>query len=252
VIDLTPLVRIGLLLVRPGTLILGTPPFGGLHAPAPVKIGLTVLVAVALLPIAAVPDIDGPAALATAVAREFAIGLALAMAIRALVAAAEFAGHLAGFQMGLSYSAIVDPQSGVRNNLLASLYGNTAVVVFLVSNAHHALLRALGDSYASLPIGAGHVGGALPQATAALLGMTVAFAARLAAPIVLVLIVAELALALVARSAPALNLLAVGAPVRIIAGLVVLGLVLPAAVAALSGMGPGALQAGVGAAQAFR
>ena len=57
-----------------------------------------------------------------------AIGLALALAIRALVAGAELAGQLAGFQMGLSYGAIVDPQSGVRNNVIAALYGNVAML----------------------------------------------------------------------------------------------------------------------------
>ncbi len=164
-IDLTPLLGLGLLLVRPGTLILTAPAFGGAYAPAQVKIGLTLLLAHRA-------DADRPRCRRSdrrrvwpvVVAREMAIGLALGMAIRALVAAAELAGHLAGFQMGLSYSAIVDPQSGVRNNLLAALYGNIAIITFLLTNAHHAFLRALRDSYESLPIGVGHIGGSLPQA----------------------------------------------------------------------------------------
>lgn len=251
-IDLMPFMGIGLLLVRPGALIISAPGFGGVYAPAQVKIGLTLLLAIVLAPSASLPAIDSGASLALIVTREMAIGVALGTAIRALVSAAELAGQLAGFQMGLSYSAIVDPQSGVRNNLLASLYGNIAMITFLLTNAHHAFLRALRDSYESLPMGAGHVAPSLPQAIVGLLGLVFSFGARLAAPLVVVLVITEIALALIARSAPALNLMAVGAPIRVIVGLILLGFVAPAAVGVLSGVSSTVLQAGVHAAEAFR
>ena len=251
-IDLTPFMGIGLLIVRPGTLILTAPGFGGVYAPAQVKIGLTLLLGFALMPTISLPAIGSATGLALVVAREMAIGLALGMSIRALVAAAELAGQLAGFQMGLSYSAIVDPQSGVRNNLLSALYSNIAIITFLLMNGHHAFLRALRDSFDSLPIGGGHIGNSLPGAVMALLGLVFSFGMRLAAPLVLVLVITEIALALVARSAPSLNLMAVGAPVRIIIGLVLLGFVAPAAVGVLSGISGTVLQAGVRAAEAFR
>ena len=251
-IDLTPFMGLGLLIVRPGTLILAAPGFGGAYAPAQVKIGLTLLLAFVLLPTVTMPAIGSAVGLAVVVTREMAIGLALGMSIRALVAAAELAGQLAGFQMGLSYSAIVDPQSGVRNNLLSALYGNIAVITFLVMNGHHAFLRALRDSYESLPMGIGHIGSSLPAAVMGLLGLVFTFGARLAAPLVVVLVITELALALIARSAPALNLMAVGAPIRIMIGLILLGFVAPAAVGVLSGISGTVLQAGVRAAEAFR
>jgi flagellar biosynthesis protein FliR len=250
--DLAPFTTLGLLLVRPGALMLGAPAFGGAYAPATVKIGLTLLLALTLAPLVQVPQDVSGTGIALVVAREMAIGVAFSLAMRALVAAAELGGHLIGFQMGLSYSAIVDPQSGVRNNLLAMLYANIATVVFLLTNAHHAFLRALADSYVSLPIGTGGIGASLPQAITGLLGLVFAFGARLAAPLVVVLVVAEVALALIARSAPALNLMAVGAPVRIIAGLILLGFVAPAAVGVLSGLSGTVLQAGVRTAEAFR
>src|SRR2546421_589957 len=80
-----------------------------------------------LMPTVTIPSVGSATGLAVVITREMAIGLALGMSIRALVAAAELAGQLAGFQMGLSYAATVDPQSGVRNNLLSMLYGNIAV-----------------------------------------------------------------------------------------------------------------------------
>lgn len=251
-IDLTPFLGLGLLLVRPGTLILASPSFGGVYAPAQVKIALTVLLAIALLPSVGVPPPASTVGLAFMMAREMGIGLALALAIRALVAASELGGHLVGFQMGLSYSAIIDPGSGVRNNVLSVLYANIAMVVFLLTNAHHAFLRALGQSYESLPIGAGHIGESLPQGVVALLVLVFSFGIRLAAPLVIVLLITELGLALVARSAPALNLMAVGAPFRLIVGLLVLGFVAPAAVGLFSGATARVLELGVHVAESFR
>jgi flagellar biosynthetic protein FliR len=252
VIDLSPILALGLLLVRPGALIMASPAFGGVYAPAPVKIGLILFLALALTPVTAPPAIGSGAGLAIVIARESAIGIALALGTRVLFAAAEFAGHLAGFQMGLSYSAIVDPASGVRNNVLATLYSNVAMVTFLLTNAHHAFLRALRDSYDRLPIGSGAIGASLPQSVTAMLGLVFSVGTRLAAPVIIVLLICELALALVARSAPALNLMVVSAPVRLAIGLILLGVVTPAAVGVLAGFSSTVLQAGLRAADAFR
>jgi flagellar biosynthetic protein FliR len=252
VIDAAPLLHLGVLLVRPGALLMAAPGFGGTYAPVPVKIGLTVLLAIALVPAAVVPAASASLHLAGIVARELVIGLALALAIRALVAVAELAGQLAAFQIGISYGALVDPQSGVRNGLLAALYANIAVLTFLATNSHHAFIRALRDSYEALPIGAGDVAASLPQHVIGLLALVFTFGMRLAAPLVVVLVVAEIALALIARSAPALNLLAVGAPLRVLIGLFLLGLVAPAATGVLASLCATVLQAGIALAGAFR
>ncbi len=220
--DFAPAITFALLLVRPGTLIAFSPAFGGTFAPPTIKIGLTVFLALALLPVSQPASAGALLPLVAVAAREAAIGLALALAIRVIVAGAELGGHLAGAQMGLTYGATIDPQSGVRNPLLSILYGNLALVMFLAIDGHHAFLRALVQSYAAVPMGLGGVGPSLPEAMAALLGAVFVFGARIAAPVMAVLIVTEAAMALIARSAPALNLMAVGAPIRLIAGLLAL------------------------------
>jgi flagellar biosynthetic protein FliR len=252
VIDLTPFVALGLLLVRPSTLIMTAPTFGGVFAPAPVKLGLTLFLALALVNQTPVPAIGSAVGIVLVIAREMAIGLALSLATRALMAAAEMGGHLAGFQMGLSYAATIDPASGVRNNVLSTLYSNVAMVAFLLTNTHHAFLRALRDSYERLPIGAGQIGASLPQAITEMLGLVFSFGVRLAAPLIIVLLVAELALALVSRSAPALNLMVVSAPIRLLLGLALLGVVAPAAMGVLNNLSGSVLRLGIHAAEAFR
>jgi flagellar biosynthesis protein FliR len=222
VIDLGFVTRLGLLLVRPGALVLAAPPFGGLYTPTPVKIGLTVILGVVLAPAVAVPGEVATAGLALLVARETAIGLALAFAVRVLMAGAELGGQLAGFQLGFGYAATVDPNTGARNNLLASIYSALTLYTFLSLDAHHALLRALADTYRLVPIGYGFHAATIGRTAASLLGVVFVFGIQVATPIVIVLLVAELAIGLVSRAAPALNLMVIGFPVRLLAGLIAL------------------------------
>jgi flagellar biosynthetic protein FliR len=252
VTDLTPFFGLGLLLVRPGALIISAPILGGAYVPAQVRIGLIVFVALMLLPTTSVPAVPSAMGMVAVVARESAIGLAFGLAIRVVIGSAEFAGHLAASQMGLSYAATIDPSSGARHTSIATLYGNIAMVTFLAVNAHHAFLRALGDSYTRLPIGLGEVGASMPDMVTSLLGLTFTFAVRLAAPFIVVLVVVELGMALVTKAAPTLNLILLGAPVRVLIGLLIMGLVAPAAVGVLGNMSTGAVQLGIRAAEAFR
>jgi flagellar biosynthetic protein FliR len=154
--------------------------------------------------------------------------------------------------MQLSYGATIDPQSGVRNPLLAVLYGNIALITFFAIGGHHAFLRALHQSYVDLPVGAGGLGGALPQEVARMLGTVFTLGARLAAPVVIVLLIVETALAMLSRSAPALNPMGVGAPVRLVVGLLVLAVVVPTVAALVAGTSSAILQLAVRAAGAFR
>jgi flagellar biosynthesis protein FliR len=140
----------------------------------------------------------------------------------------------------------------VRNPLLSALYGNLALVTFLMIGGHHAFLRALHQSYVDLPIGAGGIDASLPQTVADMLAVVFVLGARLAAPVVVVLVVSEIAMALMARAAPALNLMAVGAPVRLLIGLAILPLVVPAVVGLISGTSGSIVQVALRAAGAFR
>src|SRR4051812_5384412 len=97
--DLTPVVRLALLLVRPGMVVMLTPGIGGQHVPAMAKVGVIVLVALGLLPSVSVPAAANGVALAVLVARELSIGMALAFVLQALIAGVEFAGHLSGYQI---------------------------------------------------------------------------------------------------------------------------------------------------------
>jgi flagellar biosynthetic protein FliR len=252
VTDFSPLSRLAVLLVRPGLLIVTAPFFGGAYAPPILKIGLTLVLGVSLMPLVPVPDAVGSASVGIVVMREALIGLALAFGLRVLVAAAEFGGHLAGFQLGFTYASLVDPQNGVRNGVLSALYGTMAIVVFFTINAHHDLLRALVHSYEALPIGAGHVGDGLALIVTHLLGMVFVVGAQMAAPIVIVLLIVEVALGLLSRTAPMLNVLAQGFPIRLLVGLLALAAMVRIVPGVLIDAVPRAIELGLRAAGMFR
>lgn len=220
--DLSLLLRFGLLLIRTSTLVVTTPVLGGSYAPATLKIGLSVLLTLVLVPVVPVPASLAAASLPLVAAREFLIGFALALSIRVLVSAAELGGYLVGFQLGFSYAGIIDPQSGVRNNIVAAIYAGLTTLTLVGINAHHALIRALAGSYEAMPLGAGSLNASMAGTVAAMLGAIFHVGLQLAAPVVLVLCLVEVLLGIVTRAAPALNLMVVGAPVRLLVGLAAL------------------------------
>jgi flagellar biosynthetic protein FliR len=250
--SLDTMAGLSILLVRPGMLIVGTPFLGSVYAPPTVRVGLTVLLALVLAPFVRLPAALDGGSLGLVVLREVAIGMALALAIRAVLFAAEFAGHFCGYQLGLSMGAMIDPASGVRNDVLATLYLSLATVICFMTNAHHLLLRALADSYSALPVGLGAIGGSLVGSVSRLLGLVFVMGVRLALPVIVVLLLVELALGVVARVAPSLNVLVAGAPVRVMVGLLVISATLGALPALIARYMPDALALAAGLAAGFR
>ena len=250
--DFAPVAAIGVMLARPSMLIATAPPFGSTFAPPQVRIGLAMLLAFAMLPTVTVPALGSSTALTLVVARELAIGLAIGLAMRALIAGAEMAGHLTATQIGLTYGAVVDPQSGVRNNLIAVLYGNLALITFFAIDGHHALIRAMASSYTLLPIGVGGVNESMVMGVTQMLGIVFVVGVRFAMPVIIVLLVVELAMGLISRTAPMLNLMVVGVPLRVLVGLLVVATVLPAAPGVVRRFSTVVVELGVGVAGAFR
>lgn len=217
-----PIVPLGILIVRTGTFVQFAPPFGVPFAPSTVRTALVAIVSFILLPLVALPPVVTPGSFAIILVREVVIGALLAFAVRLVVAGAELAGELIGIQAGFSYVTVVDPQSGARSNALAALYATTALLVFFATNAHHAMLRALVESYALLPVGVGGLQGNLGGIVAAMLGQVIVLGLRMALPVMIVLLLVEVALGLLSRVAPSLNLMMLGFPIRVLFALMTL------------------------------
>ena len=250
--EFSTMAELGILVARPGALIAAAPAFGGAFAPAPVRIGLAVVVAVLLVPAVPVQSFASTVGLGLVVTREMAIGLLMALALRAVLAGAELGGHLTGSQLMLSYGSVIDPQGGVRSNLVANLYGNIALLTFIGINGHHALLRALATSYSVIPIGEGGIGDSLGATVVRLLGIIFLLGARLAAPVVIVMLLVEVGTALMARVAPSLNLMVVAPPLRVAVGLLAMAAMAPVVPSIVRAASSGIGELALSAASAFR
>ncbi len=250
--ELDVLERIGLLLARPGALIMAAPVMGGQFAPVPVRVGLAVVLSFTMLGVVQVPAPPALPGLTLILIREIAIGTAIAMALRALIAAAEFGGHLSGAQMMLSYGSTIDPQGGVRNNIIAGIYGNLAIFTFFLIDGHHALMRALAESYVSMPIGTGGVDGSIVEVVMRLLGVVFVLGFRLAAPLIVVLLIVEVAAGLLTRATPGLDLMALTTPVRVVVGLLAVAAVVPLVPGLVQRFVTVTMELGMAAAAAFR
>ncbi len=250
--EFSAVAELGILIARPATLVAAAPVFGGAFAPTPVRLGLSILLAILIAPMVPPMALQSTVGLGLLVAREMAIGLVMALALRAVIAGAELGGHLTGNQLMLSYGSVVDPQGGVRNNMIANLYGNLTLLTFLAINGHHALLRALVSSYTALPIGTGGVASSLAASVTQLLGIVFVLGVRLAAPLVVVMLLVEVGMALMARVAPSLNLMAVAPPVRIVVGLLAVAAMVPLLPSVVTRASSGIAQMALQAAAAFR
>lgn len=224
-------------MLRPGAAFLAAPVFGATNVP--VQLRLVVALAVGVPAVAAsgmVLPAEGIASVPgfLLVAGEVVIGLAIGFVLQMGLAAALLAGEAISNAMGLGFAAMVDPMSGQMSSAVGQFLSMLATALFLAADGHLLLIDIIVDSYSALP-----PGGAFPS-FAAIGGLlrfaSLMFAAGLtiALPVGFVLILVQMIMGVIGRSAPAMNLFAVGLPATLLAGVVLLGIATPAMAEAIA------------------
>ena len=209
-------------------LIAAAPVFSNQGLSARVKIGLGVTIAIVLAPAVAVPDFAPWSARGLAhLALQFGIGAALGFAMRLTFTAIDLAGELMGLQAGLGFASFFDPQSSAAIPIISELIGLLATLVFLSINGHLMLLGILARSFDTFPVGALPSSANFLQTMISAGGQIFFGGFMLALPVVATLLVVNLALGILTRAAPQLNLFAVGFPLTLLVGFSALFLVLP-------------------------
>jgi flagellar biosynthesis protein FliR len=186
------------------------------------RVALAVLLTAAVIP-AVEPTLEipeGAAALARACLVEGVIGAALGGAAALVVAGARQAGEIVGAQAGLSPAALLDPEAVEGMTALGHLYGLVALGTFLALDGPLALVGALVESYRVLPTGGVALTAEAADWAFAQVGGALALALRAAAPAALAMTLAGVALGLLGRAAPGLQLMTLALPVRAAVGLV--------------------------------
>lgn len=221
------------LLLWPATRMLATiavtPLFGHANTPVTVKLGLGLLLAIAVAP--ALPPLPAVAPFSAEgiliLIQQILIGLAIGFTMKLVFSAVELAGELAALTMGLSFASFFDPNSQSEASSVSQLFGWLALMVFVSSNLHLALLASLADSFSTLPISATPVGIGPFKIVAMMGGRVISIGLQLALPIIAALLVTNLALGLLTKAAPQLNLFGIGFPITLAVGFLMIGLVLP-------------------------
>jgi flagellar biosynthetic protein FliR len=205
------------------------PLFGNVSVPARVKICLGILLALIVAPtVPAIPATE-PMSLPglLILAQQLVIGLAMGFAMRIVFAGVEMAGEITGMTMGLGFASFFDPQTRARTSAISQFLALLVLMVYLATDLHLIVLTTLVKSFELLPISSGFISNEGLYHVVKLGGRVFSAGVQLSLPIVAALLITNVALGILTKAAPQLNIFGVGFPVTIGVGLIMIGLVLP-------------------------
>lgn len=217
-------------MIRPGAAFLAAPVFGAAFVPVQLRliialaIGIPALAATNFtLPAEGLVSIDG----VLLVAGEVMAGLAIGFAVQIGFSAALVAGELIGNAMGLGFAGMVDPSSGQQNPVLGQFLSILGTFLFLAIGGHLALAASIVESYRALPVGDAWLSAEAMRGLVFFGGVLFAAGLSIALPVAFAVVLVQIVMGMLARSAPQLNLFAVGFPAALLAGLVLLAIAAP-------------------------
>lgn len=219
-----------LAMIRPGAAFVAAPVFGSPQVP--VQLRLIIALAVGIPATAAVPfalpdggivSLEGFAL----IAGEVLAGLALGFAVQIGFSAALLAGEVIGNAMGLGFAGMVDPQSGQSSPAIGQFLSILGTFLFLSIGGHLTLAGLVFESYVALPPGQAWLGAESIKGLVDFGGIVFAAGVAIALPVAFAIILVQIVMGMLSRSAPAMNLFAVGLPAALLAGLILLAIAAP-------------------------
>ena len=232
VVDMAWIQTVLLVALRLAATLALTPVLAITGMTAHLRVFFILALAVTLASALAVPPVAvlSPADLIVAAMSELVLGALLAFGLFTAFAAFQLAGRMMDLQMGFGIASLIDPATHRQSPLLGTLLNMIAVAAFFAVNGHHLLIQGLAFSLSHLPPGR-PFGELNYAAVVAQFGGMFVFALALAAPVLVVLLLVDIAMAVVARTMPQVNVFIVSMPLKIIVGLSVL-------IASMNFMGP--------------
>lgn len=221
--------QIVFLSIRCGAALMAAPMVGGMAVPAPVRILLSLVFGFFIatwVPLAPAPAMLSFAAV-LAVLHEVLVGTALGFVLQLAFAIPLIAAEQVSGTMGLAIATSIDPSSGAQSGALGTFFGLVLSLLFYAIDAHLLWYELLIESYRLLPAGAFGFDAWQARNVVMFMGYGLATAAAIALPVVLVLLLVQVLTGILARSAPALNLFALGLPAGVLAGIATLIIAMP-------------------------
>lgn len=216
-------------LARIFALLASAPVFNNVAQPLRLRLVAGMVITLAIVPVLppmpAVPP--GSWTGFAILAQQIIIGLLMGFTLRIAFVAIDVAGELIGTQMSLSFAVFYDPQYAGQTPVLAEFLGLITTLIFLAMNGHLLALSVLAESFKLLPVSTTPFGSGGFSALLAWSSTLFSAGLLLALPLITALLIANLAMGVLARVAPQLNIFAVGFPVTLMAGFIVLMFSMP-------------------------
>lgn len=217
-------------MVRVGAAFVAAPVFGAVSVPLPVRVTLAGAIGVLVLnaaPITPPAEIFSPLTFMM-IASEILVGLAMGFILQIAFAAPLIASEIIGTSMGIGFAAAINPQSGQSTPALGQFFSVLLTLLFLALDGHLILVDLVVRSYTLLPPGQAWIAPGKLRDIALFGGYAFTAGVLLALPVGFLLLCLNVIVGMLSRSAPALNLFAVGLPASLAVGVVGLFLAMPA------------------------
>lgn len=211
-------------LARIMALLVSAPPFNNVALTARVRLVLGLSIAIAITPaLPAMPPIEPASGIGLWIlAQQMLIGFAMGFAMRLAFSAIDMAGNLIATQMGLGFATFYDPQSAAQTPVISELMGLLSLLVFMAINGHLMVIATLTHSFTVIPIGATPPGSGTWLNLAHAGAIIFSSGLLLSLPIIVALLITNVALGVLSRAAPQLNLFAIGFPLTLALGFAML------------------------------
>ena len=220
-----------LLLTRVSGIFIVAPFFGSINIPQYIRIGTALAMSVVLFPVVdQLAVVQAPATIlgyALAVLAELFVAWLIGFVAYISFSAIHMAGKIMDMQVGFSIVNVMDPTSGQQIPLIGSFLYNLGLIIFLVTNGHHMIIAALFESFRAVPM-LGMT--ANPDLTMLIANFTAGIFStgmKIAMPVTFAILLTNVALGVLARTMPQLNIFVVGIPMQIVVGLFVLSILVP-------------------------
>lgn len=231
-------------MLRVGAFVVAAPLFAARFIPLPVRIIVAVVLTIPVIstvPMPA-PEVLSSLQVVPMIAVELALGLAAGLVLQILFASATMAGDWIAATAGLSFAAQMDPNTGGQSPVVAQLLFLLILGLFLAVDGHLAAISLIVESYGVIPPGGTIAPGALIGAGLTAAGMLFETAAALMLPVVSILLIVNVIIGVITRSAPQMNLFSFGFPLMLMTAVGLLFLTMPSLGHAMAALFPRALE----------
>ena len=220
-----------LMLTRCSGIFMIAPFFGSLNIPVTIRAAAAFAFTLVLFPVvdglgtvAAPPSVW---AFAGSVLAELFIGWLIGFVAYVCFSAIHMAGKVMDMQVGFAVVNVMDPTSGQQIPLIGSLLYNLGIIVFLVTNGHHVIITALVESFRMVPLAAMQPNLSLTMLLVDFTNGIFVTGMKIAMPVTFAILLVNVALGILARTMPQMNIFVVGIPLQLMVGVGVLSMLLP-------------------------